>query len=118
MKRVLEHIHAHISDSIEVEQLASVACVTKPYFIKLFKREFGFSPVQYINKKKVERGTTAALHHRQGGERSGLHPGLQRRELLHPSVPQAYGHHSTGIPPKAAPVEKTPPKDGIPKVGR
>lgn len=55
MKRVLEHIHAHISDSIEVEQLASVACVTKPYFIKLFKREFGFSPVQYINKKKVER---------------------------------------------------------------
>ena len=55
MKRVLEYIHAHISDSIEVEQLASVACVTEPYFIKLFKREFGFPPVQYINKKKVER---------------------------------------------------------------
>ena len=55
MKRVLEYIHAHISDSIEVEQLASVTCVTEPYFIKLFKREFGFPPVQYINKKKVER---------------------------------------------------------------
>ena len=55
MKRVLEHIHSHISDSVDVEQLADVACVTKPYFIKLFKREFGFSPVQYINRKKVER---------------------------------------------------------------
>jgi AraC-like DNA-binding protein len=55
MKRVLEHIHAHISDSVDVELLAGVACVTKPYFIKLFKREFGFSPVQYINRKKVER---------------------------------------------------------------
>lgn len=55
MKRVLGHIHAHIGDSIEVEELAGVASVTKPYFIKLFKREFGISPVQYINKKKVER---------------------------------------------------------------
>jgi len=55
MKRVQEHIHSHISDSIDVEQLADVACVTKPYFIKLFKREFGFTPVQYINRKKIER---------------------------------------------------------------
>lgn len=55
MKRVLEHIHAHIGDSIDVEKLAGVANVTKPYFIKLFKQEFGSSPVQYINNKKVER---------------------------------------------------------------
>ena len=55
MKRVLEHIHAHIGDSIGVGQLADVASVTTPYFIKLFKQEFGSSPVQYINRKKVER---------------------------------------------------------------
>ena len=55
MKRVLEYIHTHISDSIDLEQLANIGCVTKSYFIKLFKREFGDSPVQYINKKKVER---------------------------------------------------------------
>ena len=55
MKRVQEHIHSHICDDIEVDELAAVACVTKPYLIRLFKREFGTSPVQYINKKKVER---------------------------------------------------------------
>ncbi|MGX8695274.1 MAG: helix-turn-helix domain-containing protein [Prevotella sp.] len=55
MKRVLAYIHAHTSDSIAVEQLAGVACVTKTYFIKLFKREFGIPPMQYVNKKKVER---------------------------------------------------------------
>ena len=55
MKRVLEHIHSNISYNISVEELASVASVTKPYFIKLFKQEFGTSPVQYINNKKVER---------------------------------------------------------------
>ena len=55
MKRVLEHIHAHIGDTTDVEELASVACITKPYLIRLFRREFGTSPVQYINNKKVER---------------------------------------------------------------
>lgn len=55
MKRVLSHIHSHIAEDIDVEELAGVASVTKPYFIKLFKREFGFPPIQYINNKKVER---------------------------------------------------------------
>ena len=55
MRRVLEYIHVHISDSIDVEELTKLASVTKPYFIKLFRREFGTSPIQYINKKKVER---------------------------------------------------------------
>ena len=55
MKKVLTHIHNHITDSIDIEELADVACVTKPYLIRLFKREFNTSPVQYINKKKIER---------------------------------------------------------------
>lgn len=55
MQKVLTHIHSHISDMIDVEELADVACVTKPYLIRLFKREFGTSPVQFINKKKTER---------------------------------------------------------------
>ena len=55
MKRVLEHIHSHIFQNIDVDELASVACITKPYLIRLFKRESGVSPIQYINKKKVER---------------------------------------------------------------
>lgn len=55
MKRVLEHIHAHIADSIDVGALADVSHVTKPYLIKLFKREFSISPIQYLNHKKIER---------------------------------------------------------------
>lgn len=55
MRHVLEHIHARISNEISVDELADEANVTKPYFIKLFKREFGTSPIQYINGKKVER---------------------------------------------------------------
>ena len=55
MKRVLKHIHEHIAEEIDVKELADVASVTKTYFIRLFKQEFGLSPIQYINRKKVER---------------------------------------------------------------
>lgn len=55
MKRVLEHIHSHIDDDVDIADLSNLACVTKSYFIRLFKRDFGVSPVQYINRKKMER---------------------------------------------------------------
>lgn len=55
MKRVLEHIHSHLDNDVDLDELADVACITKPYLIRLFKREFGTSPIQYINRKKVER---------------------------------------------------------------
>lgn len=55
MKRVLEHVHSHIGDTITLEQLAAVACVTGPYITRLFKKELGISPIQYVIKKKVER---------------------------------------------------------------
>lgn len=55
MKRVLGYIHNRICESIDLEELAQIANVSKPYLIKLFRHEFGFSPIQYINNKKVER---------------------------------------------------------------
>lgn len=55
LAKVLKHIHDNIYRDIDVEVLASVACVTKPYLIRLFTKNFGISPLQYINRKKIER---------------------------------------------------------------
>ncbi len=55
LQRVLKYIHTHITQDIDIDNLADVACLTKPYFIRLFKHELGISPLQYINTKKVER---------------------------------------------------------------
>ena len=51
----IEEDNSNISYQLNVEELSDIAHVTKPYFIKLFKHEFGISPIQYINGKKVER---------------------------------------------------------------
>lgn len=55
MKKVLKYIHTNLTEEITIEQLADMSCVTKPYFIRLFKNEMGISPIQYINQKKIEK---------------------------------------------------------------
>ena len=55
LKRVLDYIHSHIAENIDIDELANEACITKPYLIRIFKREMGTSPLKYINAKKVER---------------------------------------------------------------
>lgn len=55
LKKVLTHINRNIEKNIEVKELAELAYVTKSYLIRMFKKEFGTSPIQYINKKKVEK---------------------------------------------------------------
>ena len=55
LTKVLAHVHSHLHEEISVETLAEMACVTKPYLIRVFKHEFGIPPLQYINKKKIER---------------------------------------------------------------
>ena len=55
IRQSIDYIHSHITDDLNMDDLASVACVTKPYFIRLFKNEIGISPLQYVNSKKVER---------------------------------------------------------------
>ena len=55
MVKVLSYINDHICMDIDLEELADIAFVTKTYLIRLFKKHFGISPLQYINQKKVER---------------------------------------------------------------
>lgn len=55
MRKVLNYVSNHICNDIDIDELAEVACVTKPYLIRLFKQDLGSSPLKYINQKKVER---------------------------------------------------------------
>ena len=55
MVKVLSYINENICTDIDLTELSDMAFVTKTYLIRLFKKHFGISPLQYINKKKVER---------------------------------------------------------------
>ena len=55
MMKVLSYVSANLCEPITLDQLASVACVSTPYLVRLFHATFGTTPLQYINKKKIEK---------------------------------------------------------------
>lgn len=55
LAKVLTYIHNNIYEEISIDDLAAIACVTKSHFIRLFVKIIGMSPLQYINKKKIDR---------------------------------------------------------------
>lgn len=49
------YIRKHLNEAIELEKLAEISCLSKGHFIRLFKKELGTTPLQYINQKKIEK---------------------------------------------------------------
>ncbi len=52
--RVKDYIKLHYMEDISVEQLASVFNVDRRYLLRLFKREFGFTMVNYLIRTRFE----------------------------------------------------------------
>lgn len=55
LSKVITYIHNHIYEAICLDTLASLACVTKSHFVRLFVKTIGMPPLQYINRKKIDR---------------------------------------------------------------
>lgn len=53
--KTVMYIRKHLNESIELEKLAEISCLSKDHFIRLFKKELGNTPLQYINQKKIEK---------------------------------------------------------------
>lgn len=49
------YIRKHLNETIELETLAKISCLSKDHFIRLFKKKLGNTPLQYINQKKIEK---------------------------------------------------------------
>ena len=52
---VLAYIEAHIMENITIEDLADIVHFHPNYFIKFFRKHLGCSPLQYINRLRLEK---------------------------------------------------------------
>ncbi len=50
---VVQHIKQHLADSLTIEKLSALACMSKATFFRLFKREFGLTPVEFIVRERL-----------------------------------------------------------------
>ncbi|GGF92737.1 AraC family transcriptional regulator [Paenibacillus abyssi] len=55
MSHVLHYIETHLSDNVSVDELAQIAHFHPNYFIQVFKGFTGYSPIQYINRMRLEK---------------------------------------------------------------
>lgn len=55
IKKVLTFIRKHIESSFKIEQLSELCNLSNDHFIRLFKKEMNCTPIQYINRKKIEK---------------------------------------------------------------
>jgi AraC family transcriptional regulator len=55
MRRVLEHIEAHLGEELSLETLAGIACLSPCHFSRAFKSALGEGPQRYVLRRRVER---------------------------------------------------------------
>ncbi len=53
--KVLGYIRTHLGEKPNIENLADLSCLSKDHLIRIFKREMNTTPLNYINKKKIEK---------------------------------------------------------------
>ena len=55
IEQVLNTISGKMDEVMTVDSLASMACMSKDHFIRLFRRNVGVTPAQYIINDKVTK---------------------------------------------------------------
>lgn len=53
--RVIDYMHAHLSEDLTLPQLAEVAGVSRSYFARLFHQTIGVPPARYLMSLRVEK---------------------------------------------------------------
>ena len=58
LTRVQRHIVRHISEDLTIERLSQLFSYHPNYFIRLFRRETGYTPYQYIVQQRMQYAVT------------------------------------------------------------
>lgn len=61
VNRVIEHLHGHLGDKVTVETLAEVARLSPSHFARVFRKELGRSPMEYVQGIRLERAKKLLL---------------------------------------------------------
>jgi AraC family transcriptional regulator len=65
---VLEYIHAHLGDELNIRGMASAVHLSRFHFARAFKASTGQTPYQYVNAKRMERAKALLVQDRPLGE--------------------------------------------------
>ncbi len=55
MNRTMNFARAHMEDSLSLDRLAAVACLSKYHFARVFQHHFGETPIEFRQRIRLER---------------------------------------------------------------
>lgn len=59
--RVIEHLHASLGEKVTVESLAEIAHLSPSHFARVFRKETGRAPMEYVQALRLERSKKLLL---------------------------------------------------------
>jgi AraC-like DNA-binding protein len=59
---VVGYIKDHLSENLTIDKLSALACMSKATFFRVFKREFGITPVEYIIRERLGEAKRLLRH--------------------------------------------------------
>jgi len=59
---VVQYIKQHLTEQLTVEKLSELACMSKATFFRVFKRELGLTPVEYIIQERLAEAKRLLRH--------------------------------------------------------
>jgi AraC-like DNA-binding protein len=61
LREVIRHISGHIDNSISLGELSAIAHCTDDHLIRIFKQKLNYTPIEYINLRKIEKAQLMLL---------------------------------------------------------
>ncbi len=61
ISKCMQYIHENIDKDISLDQLANISYVSKDHLTRIFKKETGYTPIKYLNSKKIEKAQLLLL---------------------------------------------------------
>ena len=59
---VVGYIRDHLADNLTIDKLSALACMSKATFFRVFKREFGITPVEFIIRERLGEAKRLLRH--------------------------------------------------------
>ena len=55
LRRARDHADRSYTRALTLEEMATVACLSKYHFLRLFKSTYGVTPMEYVSRRRIER---------------------------------------------------------------
>ncbi|MBD2766592.1 AraC family transcriptional regulator [Hymenobacter sp. BT664] len=59
---VVDYIKQHLAENLSIDKLSALACMSKATFFRVFKREFGLTPVEFIIRERLAEAKRLLRH--------------------------------------------------------